>query len=159
MRFGGFRRQGDDHLDTAEAADILETMDELARIACLRNLPIPVQVEILRAFNEQPRTAYLRYLGEHAPEERKAVGKGMLAAMTPAERKAAWEERKTMGTVTLEDGEHLDETTVNEEEFVQLQKEAKEAGSGGANVPSKGRVGRRASNAYLDQKKPPVADL
>merc|ERR1719502_89682 len=39
-------------LDTAEAADILETMDELARIACLRNLPIPVQVEILRAFNE-----------------------------------------------------------------------------------------------------------
>ena len=44
-----------------------------------------------------------------APQEREAVGKGMLEAMTKEERKAAWQQRKDMGEVTLQQGKDLDE--------------------------------------------------
>ena len=53
----------------------------------------------MRGFDEDLRTAYMRYLGDHWPLEREAVGKGMLDDMSVEERKAAWAQRKVMGEV------------------------------------------------------------
>jgi len=100
--------------DAEELAELLEEMDPATRIVCLRQLPIPLQVEILRSFDEEHVTAYMRFLGDQWPEERKAVGRAMMNAMTEEERRAAWAQRKTIGEVTLEQGQSIDGTALDE---------------------------------------------
>ena len=49
-------------LAVQDTAELLEELDEEARIARLRCMPVPTQVQVLRLFKEDNRTAYMRYM-------------------------------------------------------------------------------------------------
>ena len=56
----------------------------------------------------------MRFLGDQWPEERKAVGRAMMNAMTEEERRSAWARRKTIGEVTFEQGKGMDGTALED---------------------------------------------
>merc|ERR1712118_389132 len=72
-------------IDPVDVGRLVEQMDEDQRIACLRSMPVTVQVKVLNSLNEQYRTSYMRWLGQHwhANPERKALGRALMDAMTP----------------------------------------------------------------------------
>jgi len=104
-------------LSAEDAASLLDKMPEDERIACLRSLPIAMQVVVLRQISELNRTAYLRWLGGswHTDLERKSVGQALMKAMTAAERRAAWEERRAMEEkdATTDLGKQINESEVD----------------------------------------------